>query len=152
MQTFRNKQNPQNKNNSKEIICPPVMEVSPPELLQAWSHVNTSHLTPAVKLKWKWIMSMEIILFHNISLPKGTCEISQVLANNAMSEGHLPIDMQIKNYIIWVKTIRKDCTTLVSVISQSHRRIRSSISLPSILGNTRNTSQWLRDQHILCIF
>lgn len=64
-------------------------------------------------------MSIEIILFHKISQAKGTCEISQVLANNAMSEGHSCTDMQITYDIIWIKKTRKNCTPFLS-ITPSH--------------------------------
>lgn len=64
-------------------------------------------------------MSIEVILVHKTSLPKGTCETSQVLANNATSEGHSCTDMQLDYYIIWVKKTRKNRTTLVS-ITPSH--------------------------------
>lgn len=56
---------------------------------------------------------------HKISLPRGTCEISQLLANNARSEGHSCTDVQFHYYIIWVKEIRQNCTTLLS-ITPSH--------------------------------
>lgn len=95
-----------------QSFCPPVLQISPPGITPCLNHINISQLTPRVKFKLKWIMSIGIILLAPVK------PLRCLLTKQCQRATHV-LTCKLIITLFGFKKIRKNCTTLLS-ITPSH--------------------------------